>query len=439
MTTLGLAAGTEVRPFPWTAIRHSIGAVLILAGVFLFAGGFKGFEALGLKGTEWISLSVLLFSIGLALQFTATAEMVCLPVVAILVALVPFCLFLWLVAQVNPFEALRAMYRGSLGSWFFVQNAMTRASPLLLTALCTALPMRVGLVVIGGEGSFVLGSLFADGSGFFVQSRGAPAGLGVLTRRAVGGIVGGLWTAIPGALKHYRGVNETISSLLLIYIATAITKHIVEGIWLDPEFTKKPSTRLVAHPDESMYLTNIDFSSLASSGFAPFRWISGIHMDVHWGFVIGVVACIFCWVLMSHTTFGFGARMVGGNVRAARVAGLPLGRIILVTCFVAGAAGGVGGAIEIAALEGRCSANLIAGYGLTGILVAFLARQNPLAIIPIAMLFGSIEASKGVLQRQLHLPDATVGVLQGLLFLTVLASETYYGRLPFFQKKVSHG
>ncbi len=155
---------------------------------------------------------------------------------------------------------------------------------------------------------------------------------------------------------------------------------------------------------------------------------------MNWGLVIGVVACVACWVLMNHTTFGFSARIVGGNVRAAKVAGLSLGKIILLTCLLGGAAAGIAGAIEVAGHEGRCNATMVAGYGYAGILVAFLARQNPLAIIPIAMLLGGIDASKGLLQRHLHLPDATVRVLQGTIFLMILASETYYGRLKIFQK-----
>ena len=145
--------------------------------------------------------------------------------------------------------------------------------------------------------------------------------------------------------------------------------------------------------------------------------------------------CILAYVLLFHTTFGFAARMVGGNPRAARLAGLPVGRIILLVTALGGAAAGLAGMVEIAAVQGRASATLATGYGFTGILVAFIARQNPLAVIPVALLFGGIGASGGLLQRRLDLPDASVLVLQGIIFVVILASETLFGRFRIFRQK----
>jgi simple sugar transport system permease protein len=123
--------------------------------------------------------------------------------------------------------------------------------------------------------------------------------------------------------------------------------------------------------------------------------------------------------------------MVGGNVRAARMAGLSIGRLVIATCAMAGAAGGLAGMIEVAAIHGKANASLNTGYGYTGILVAFLARHEPAAVIPVAILFGGINAAGGLLQRRLDLPDATVLVLQGILFVVLLASETLRGRNLF--------
>jgi simple sugar transport system permease protein len=156
--------------------------------------------------------------------------------------------------------------------------------------------------------------------------------------------------------------------------------------------------------------------------------------DVHWGFVFGVVAAVLAYVLIFHTVFGFSARIVGGNVRAAKIVGLSVGKLILITCMLAGAAAGLAGMVEVAAVQGRANANIAVGYGFTGILVSFLARHNPLAIIPVAILLGGINASGGLLQRRLGLPDASVLVLQGMLFVSVLMSETLYGRFRFFRR-----
>jgi general nucleoside transport system permease protein len=132
---------------------------------------------------------------------------------------------------------------------------------------------------------------------------------------------------------------------------------------------------------------------------------------------------------MEHTTFGFSARITGGNLRAARLGGLPVTRLVLLTCLLGGGAAGLAGAVEITAIHGSANAALYAGLGFAGILVAFVARQHPLAIIPVAILMGGIEACGGLLQRRHDLPDAAVDVFKGILFLVILASEAYVARI----------
>jgi simple sugar transport system permease protein len=304
------------------------------------------------------------------------------------------------------------MYRGAFGTWFSWQNTLTRAAPLILTALCTALPAQLGMVVIGGEGAFVIGGLAAAATGLALA--GGPPLAVQLAMAASGMAAGGCWIALAGGLRHYRGVNETIASLLLVYIAIAILNHLVEGPMRDPASLNKPSTHAIAAAD--------------MIGSIP-------GTDIHWGLAFGIVAALLAYVLVHHTVFGFAARIAGGNLRAAKVVGLSVGRLVLTMCFLGGAAAGLAGMVEIAAVETRASANLATGFGTTGILVAFLARQNPLAIIPVAILLGGIGASGGLIQRRLGLPDASVLVLQGIIFLMVLASDALYGRLPFFQPK----
>ena len=156
---------------------------------------------------------------------------------------------------------------------------------------------------------------------------------------------------------------------------------------------------------------------------------------MHWGLAVGIVLAIVLWVLMSRTTFGFAARITGGNARAALAQGLPVGKLIVTCCAIAGACAGLAGFFEVAAIQGRANASLVAGYGFTGILVAFLARHNPLAIIPVAILFGGIAAAGGLIQRRMGLPDATVLVLQGFIFVVLLVRETLYGRFTIFQRR----
>ena len=338
-------------------------------------------------------------------------EALAVPTLAFLAALMLFGVFVALSGR-NPFAVYHQMYRGSFGTWFSFQNTLLRAAPLMLTALAAALPLRLGLVVLGGEGAMVLGGLTAAGVALAVHDH-APTTV-KLAMLVAGAIVGGLWMAGAGALRAYRGVNETICTLLLNYIAIALLNHLVEGPMRDPASLNKPSTPNIG--DENML------------GNLP-------GLDVHWGLVFGLCACLITWVLMNRSTFGFAARMVGGNVRAAMLNGLPVGRLIVTGTFVGGLCAGMAGSIEVAAIHGTANASLVTGYGYTGVLVAFIARGNPLAVIPVSLLLGGIGASGGLLQRFFDLPDATVSVLQGILFICILFSETFYGRRFAWMKR----
>ena len=338
-------------------------------------------------------------------------ESIAVPGAAICAALLLFGVFMALTGR-NPLAVYREMFRGSFGTWFSFQNTLQRAAPLMLTALATALPLRLGLVVLGGEGAMVLGGLAAAAVATHFH---APMSIKAAMFVA-GALVGGGWLAVAGTLRAFRGVNETISTLLLNYIAIALLNHLVEGPLRDPASLNKPSTLPIG--DDNML------------GTLP-------GLDVHWGLAWGLGACLLFWVLMERTTFGFAARMVGGNVRAAMLNGLPVRRLIVVVTFLGGMAAGVAGAIEVAAIHGTANASLVTGYGYTGVLVAFIARANPLAAVPVAILLGGIGASGGLLQRVFELPDATVNVLQGMLFLAILLSDTFYGRRWFAPRKAA--
>jgi simple sugar transport system permease protein len=314
-------------------------------------------------------------------------------------------------AGANPLEVYEQMYRGAFGTWFSLQNSLQRAAPLMLTGLCTALPARLGLVVIGGEGALYVGGTAA--AAVAAHMTGASPYV-VLTVMAVTSMVfGALWIGTAGALRAKRGVNETISSLLLSYIGIAVCNHLIEGTLRDPQSLNKPST---LHIGEQNML-----------GPLP-------GLDVHYGLLYGVVACTLAWLLMDHSIFGFSARIVGGNPRAARLSGLGVPKLLITVCALAGAAAGLAGMVEVAAVHGKANASLAAGYGYTGILAAFLARHSPFALMPVALILGGISASGGLLQRTCGLPDATVNVLQGLLFVVILASETYRGKVHWFSR-----
>jgi simple sugar transport system permease protein len=332
-----------------------------------------------------------------------TLDDVLLPVAAMLAALLLFGLFVWL-GGASPIATWTLLFKGAFGDWFSWQNTLTRAAPLMLTALCVALPARAGLVIIGGEGALVLGGLAAAAVPYLMPLPGNLIGTTILC--VAGFAIGAAWIALAGALRQYRGVNETISSLLLAYTAIAIFKQLVEGPMRDPATLNKPSTRTLSDA--------LQIGGIAGS-------------DVHWGFVIGVVACLALGVWLSLTARGFSVRVVGGNPRTAQLVGLPASKLILLACALGGGCAGLAGAIEVAAVHTNANASLIAGYGYAGILVAFIARHNPIAVIPVAILFGGFGAAGSLLQRRLGLPDASVQVLQGIAFVLILASEALRG------------
>jgi len=336
------------------------------------------------------------------------SEAVVVPVAAALAGFVLFGLFLSLLGK-PPLQLVEIVWRGGFGSAFALGNSLQRAAPLLFAALCVALPARLGLVVIGGEGAIVLGGLAAAAAAQPLSALPAPLAIPLMAVAAA--LVGAAWIGAVGWLQAYRGVNATISSLLLSYIAVALSNHLIEGPLRDPSSLNKPSTLPV---DEGLML-------------APMPGIG-----VHWGLGCGVIACVLAYLLMDRTTLGFAARIAGGNVRAAQIQGLPVGRLIVGFTALGGAFAALAGFFEVVAVQGTANGTLAAGYGYTGILVAFLARQNPIAIVPVAVLLGGIEASSGLIQRRMQLPDATVLVLEGLLFLLVLMSETLYGRFKLF-------
>jgi ABC-type uncharacterized transport system permease subunit len=344
-------------------------------------------------------------------KYRRLLEALLAPLVALLAAVSLFSIFLLALGQ-SPLDFIDLVWRGAFGSWFSLQNTLQRAAPLLLTALCVAIPGQLGLVIIGGEAAVVLGGLAAAVAALPLIHTSPLLVWAVMA--VAGAAMGALWIGLTGWLRARLGVNEVIASLVLAYIGMALFNHLVEGVFRDPASLNKPSTYGIG--DDNML------------GTVP--WL-----DVHPGIPIGILACVLCWVLIYRSSVGFAGRVTGGNIRAAQLQGLPVSKLIVLACGLGGACAGLAGTIEVAAELGRANASLAAGYGYTGILIAFLARFNPLAIMPMAVLLGGLGAAGGLLQRRMGLPDATVQVLQGMIFVAILASDTLYGRIRWFQPR----
>ena len=309
-------------------------------------------------------------------------------------------------AGFDPIEVWGLIVMGGFGDAFAWQNTLQRAAPLILTGLAVALPAQAGRVIIGAEGALVLGGLAAAALGL-VLSASAPPWVVWPVMAVAGMLAGGLWIGIVGWLREKREVNETISSLLMSFIAIALFNQMVETVLRDPASLNKPSTKPLAD----------NFLLPAMPG-----------LDVHWGLGVGVVVALACWAVVKLTPLGLALRVAGGNPRTALGVGLPVTWLTIGACAAGGAAAGLAGAVEVAAVHGAANASLIAGYGYSGILIAFAARFSPLGVVPVAILVGGIAASGSLLQRRLGLPDASVMVLLGFAFVALIGCETLRGR-----------
>jgi simple sugar transport system permease protein len=340
----------------------------------------------------------------LAERAAAVAQSLLPAAAALLVTVVLFSVAV-AIAGFDPFEVWTLIAQGGFGDAFAWQNTLQRAAPLILTGLAVALPAQAGRVIIGAEGALVLGGLAAAAVGNLLVA--APAALVWVSMALAGMAAGGLWIGIVGWLREKREVNETIASLLMSFIAIALFNQCVETVLRDPASLNKPSTKPL--PDSLMLP--------AMPG-----------LDVHWGLGIGTGLAIVAWAVVKLTPTGLALRVAGGNARTALGVGLPVAALTIGACAAGGAMAGLAGAVEVAAVHGAASASLIAGYGYSGILIAFAARFSPAGVVPVAILVGGIAASGSLLQRRLGLPDASVTVLLGFAFVALIGCETLRGR-----------
>ncbi|HEY6135395.1 MAG TPA: ABC transporter permease [Rubrivivax sp.] len=340
-------------------------------------------------------------------RLRALAEAVTPALVALLITIVLFSVAVAL-GGFDPLEVWGLILAGGFGDAFAWQNTLQRAAPLILTGLAVALPAQAGRVIIGAEGALVLGGLAAAAFGNVLVA--ASPWLVWPAMALAGALAGGVWIAIAGWLREKREVNETISSLLLSFIAIALFNQCVETVLRDPASLNKPSTKPL--PDALMLP--------AMPG-----------LDVHYGLLAGVIVALIAWVVMRFTPLGLALRVAGGNPRTALGVGLPVATLTIGACAAGGACAGLAGAIEVAAVHGAANASLIAGYGYSGILIAFAARFSPLGVVPVAILVGGIAASGSLLQRRMGLPDASVTVLLGFAFVALIGCETLRGRSFF--------
>ncbi|WP_395154866.1 ABC transporter permease [Ilumatobacter sp.] len=330
------------------------------------------------------------------------------PLLSILAALAAGAIFL-LIEGFNPLTVYRELFEASFTSRYGITDSLTIAVPLILTGLAAAVAFRMNLFNIGAEGQLYLGAIFGSWAGLAIAAD-LPTILGVAAVLIAGAVGGALWAAPAAVFKAYFGTSEIITTLMLTFIALFLMRYLIFGsksYWRDPEVTNFPQGKKIPPT-------------------ARFELWSDTRL--HWGLVAAIGIALLVWAIIRFTSLGFDMNVVGSSQNAARYAGIPVRRTVIVALLMSGALGGLAGATEVAGRAYALDPNgLELGLGFTGIVVAALARYNPFAIILVATFLGGLRNAGVALQG---LPGERVPVevslmLQGVILLFAIGGEIF--------------
>jgi len=322
----------------------------------------------------------------------------------VLAALAVFAAVL-LLAGKDPLRAYADTFRDTLADAYGFSELLVRMTPLLLAAVAVALPARLGLINVGGEGQLYMGAWLAS-AGALLFPRW-PAWL-LLPLVAMLGFAGGaLWAAIPGVLRGLRLVNETIATLLLNYVAPLVVSYSIFGPWRSAESSAYPQS-----------------PAFADAARLP----SFLDTRIHAGLLVSLAALLFYWLLLEKTRWGVQMRAIGGNPEAAQRLGIPVAVWIVVALAMGGGMAGLAGMGEVMGIHGRLRQGLSPGYGFTGFLIAWLAGGRAMGILLMAFLFAMITSAGDTLQITQGVPYAVVNILLAVILFIVLARRRGWAR-----------
>jgi simple sugar transport system permease protein len=306
----------------------------------------------------------------------------------------------------NPFASYAHIARASFGDTGVLSDTIVKATPIILTALACSIAFRMKLWNIGAEGQFIMG---AWGASAVVLAPIVPADssrwLFIPVMAMAGMAAGSIWGYIPGYLKAKFNVNEIISTLMLNYIAISWVNFWVFAVWTEGGFQMSPKFPQAAWlPRLSEYAKSIP----------AFRGLT-----THAGLLLGVAAAIILWFIVYRSRWGYEIRLIGDNPNAAKYAGINITRNTIWVMMLSGALAGLGGMSEVAGVVHRLqTAPIAAGYGFTGIIVAWLAKLNPLVIILVSILFGALILAGREIQ-----PSGVPKMIQGIILVCLIASD----------------
>lgn len=324
------------------------------------------------------------------------------PVVSLALALVVIAM-LFLALGVNPWIAYQRIFIGAFGSVYGLSETVVKAIPLLLAGVGLVLAFRAGLYNIGAEGQLLLGAVCATGVALAFPHM--PAEVLLPTMFSAGFIGGAVWALLPAYLKARFQVNEVITTLMMVYIASELVNFLVYGPWRAPEELGFPYS-----------------AKFPAAAQLPRLGLTRIHYPT---LVLAIVAALLIHLLLTRTRWGFEIRVTGENPAAARYAGMDYLKTVLFVMLLSGGLAGLAGVGEVAGIQHRLRypQGISPGYGFTAIIVAWLARLNPLAALLTAFLLGGLLVGGDAIQVVMGLPVATIHIFNGVILLFVLTGE----------------
>lgn len=325
-------------------------------------------------------------------------------VLAVVIALLIGAVILAL-AGGNPWATYAHIGRAAFGNLGVLSDTMVKAIPLMIVGLACSLAFRMRIWNIGAEGQFFMGAFGASAVVLTpLLPADAPPWLFIPCMLIAGMLCGAIWGFIPGFLKAKFNVNEIISTLMMNYIAISWNNYWIFAVWTEGGFQMSR-----VFPRNAWLPRLTDFAA----DIPLFRGLT-----THFGLVLALVAAVIVWLILYRSQWGYEIRLVGDNPRAAHYAGISIGRNIVYVMMLSGALAGMAGMSEISGVVHRLQGAISPGYGFTGIIVAWLAKLNPLAVIPVSILFGALILAGREIQ-----PSGIPKMMNGIILVCLIASD----------------
>jgi simple sugar transport system permease protein len=335
---------------------------------------------------------------------------------SVVVAFIICGIILWIIGA-EPIKVFRFFFDATFGSWPVISDTLVKATPLILVGLACTVAFTMKLWNIGAEGQFYFGAFFASLVVLIPIVPPDSPKIVIIGAMIFMGLVGGaVWGFIPGALKAYFQINEIITTLMLNYIAILWNNFWIFDRWSDAGFQMTPSF------EKSAWLPRLtDYAR-------QFPALSGFTL--HFGFIIALIATVIVWWILRRSKWGFEIKLTGDNQEAARYAGLNIKRNIILVMMFSGALAGLAGTLEVSGVVHRLQERISAGYGFTGIIIAWLAKLNPFAVVVVSILFGALLVAGREIQ-----PSGLATLIQGIVLFMVISSEVLLRYSIRFERK----